>query len=192
MTDRISYALSLLLLLLVLGSSYWYSRSLDASPAGGSGRIGQVDFFGEQIAVTGFDANGSGHFRLFADRMSHHANSDDVVLENPHLFSIAPQQPRMEASAKDAIAHDNAKDILMRGDVVLTRSAEDQKHPSMRVTTQRLTLFPDEDRVHTDVDIRIEDGGSRIEGVGFDYDNVTRRAEVLSTAHGRIAARRTQ
>ena len=187
MTDRITYALSLLLLLIVLGSSYWYARSLDSEPASGSGRIGQVDFCGEHVAVTGFDASGSGHYRLFADRMTHYADSDDVILVSPHLISMAPAQPRLEAVAHDAVAHDNVRDIVLRGDVSLTRAAQDGRHPEMRLTTQTLTLVPDDDRAWTDAAVHLQDGQSEVEGVGFDYSNITRRAQITSAAHGRIA-----
>jgi lipopolysaccharide export system protein LptC len=184
MGERISSWFAVLLMTVVLMTSYWYAQTLRTAAPGDTGRIGAIDFFAQNIALTGFDAAGRPRYRLFADRMTHFANTDDVDLERPRLLSIRPDQPQVQATARVAHATNNAETVRMVGDVVLTRAA-DGRRAAMRLTTPELTALPDEDRFSTDAPVRLESGGAVMTAVGMDYDNVARhvvlRADVAGT-----------
>ena len=183
MGDRVASWVAILMLTLVLVASYWYAQSLRGQSAGDTGRIGQIDFFAQQIALTGFDAQGRGHYRLFADRMTHFGNSDDVDLTEPRLLSMRTDEPRLQAVARKAHVHNNGETVQMSGDVVLTR-AGDAAHPPLRLETERLMAAPDDDRFWTDAPVQMRGGDSRLQGVGMDYDNVARRMELRSHVSG--------
>jgi len=188
MGERIASWFAILLMAAVLATSYWYAQTLRAGNAVQSGRIGAVDFFAENIALTGFDALGRAHYRLFADRMTHFGSSDDVDLENPRLLSLRPDQPQVQATALHAHAINNAQTVQMRGKVVITRAASADR-AAMRMQTDELTVLPDEDRFWTDAPVRLESDGSVISARGMDFDNIARHVELHSEVIGSFPRR---
>jgi lipopolysaccharide export system protein LptC len=188
MGERIASWLAIMLMAAVLGTSYWYAQTLRAGTAAASGRIGAVDFFADDIALTGFDTMGRAHYRLFADRMTHFGSSDDVDLENPRLLSLRADQPQVQATALHAHAVNNAQTVQMRGNVVITRAASADR-AAMKMQTDDLTVIPDEDRFWTDAPVRLESGRSVISARGMDFDNVARRVELHSEVVGSFPPR---
>jgi lipopolysaccharide export system protein LptC len=188
MGERAASWFAIVLLATVLATSYWYAQTLRAGATGGTGRVGAVDFFAENVALTGFDSVGRARYRLFADRMTHFGNSDDVDLLKPRLLSLRPDQPRVEATALMAHARNNAQTVELRGNVVLTRAA-DAAQGAMRLETEELTAAPDEDRFWTDAPVRMESGRAVMHSRGMDFDNVARRVELRADVQGRFPPR---
>jgi len=191
MGERIASWFAIALMLGVLGTSYWYGQQLRATIAGESGRIGAIDFFAENIALTGFDAQGRPRYRLFADRMTHYASSDDVDMIRPRLLSMRADQPRVETTAESAHAQNNGETIQMHGNVTLTRAAAGRL-PSLRMYTDTLSARPDEDRLWTDAPVRMESGHTRLQAHGMEYDNVARRVLLRADVVGSFPARSRQ
>ena len=182
MGERITSWFAVLLLFVVLVTSYWYAQSLRLSGGTDAGRVGEIDFFAEGVALTGFDSVGRPRYRLFADRMTHFGNSDDIDLVKPRLLSMRPDQPQVQATSLSAHAANNAQSVHMQGKVVITR-APDGPHPPMRLETESLTAVPDDDHFWTDAPVRLESGRSVMRGQGMDFDNIARRVEL----HGDVA-----
>jgi LPS export ABC transporter protein LptC len=187
MGERFASWFAVAMLFVVLAASYWYAQSLRQNDAD-SGRIGQVDFFAENIALTGFDALGRGHFRLFADRMMHFTDSDDVDLTNPRLLSLRTDQPLVQTTARNARAYNNGQTVRLTGDVVVTRAAEGTR-PAMRLETEELYTAPDDDRYWTDQPVLMRRGDAVMHGTGMDFDNVARRLELRSEVTGAFPPR---
>jgi LPS export ABC transporter protein LptC len=188
MGERVASWFAILMMLVVLGSSYWYAQTLRNQAASDSGRIGQIDFFAEKIALTGFDVLGRGHYRLFADRMTHFGNSDDVDLTNPRLMSMRTDQPQVQATARSAHVHNNAETVQMREDVVVTRAAEGSR-PPMRLETEELFAAPDDDHFWTDAPVKMRSGNALLNGVGLDFDNLAQRIELRARVTGNFPPR---
>ena len=191
MGERISSWFAVLLLFVVLVTSYWYAQTLRLAPIADGGRIGDVDFFAEDVALTGFDPVGRPRYRLFADRMTHFGNSDDVDLVKPRLLSMRPDQPQVQATARTAHAENNAQTVHMQGNVVITRAASDTQEP-MRLETEALTAVPDDDHFWTDAPARLQSGRSVISGKGMDFDNVARRVQLRGDVTGSFPPRSRQ
>ena len=188
MGERVSSWFAVALLAVVLGTSYWYAQSLRVPTVTNVGRIGQIDFFAEGVALTGFDPVGRPRYRLFADRMTHFANSDDVDLTKPRLLSLRPDQPQVRATSLTAHAHNNAQTVEMDGNVVVTRAA-DGPHPAMRLETESLTAVPDDDHFWTHEPVRLQSGDSVMTGDGMDFDNLTRKVELQGHVVGTFPPR---
>lgn len=189
MSERVASWFAILMMLVVLGSSYWYSQSLEEQGREGTGRIGEVDFFAEHIAITGFDDLGRGHYRLFADRMTHYANSDDVDLLRPRLMSIEPDRPVIQATALTGVAYNNAQTVRMDGKVVVTRAPEGDR-PPMRLETEELYAAPDDDHLWTEEPVVMHSGEAVVHATGMDYDNIERRMELRAQVSGTFPPRK--
>lgn len=188
MGERAASWFAILLMTAVLGTSYWYAQTLRGGAAANLGRIGAIDFFAENIVLTDFDTQGRARYRLFADRMTHFGNSDDVDLDNPRLVSLRIDQPQVQATALHAHATNNAETVRMVGNVVLTRAAS-ADHAPMQLQTEELLAIPDEDRFSTDAPVRLQSGRSVINARGMDFDNIARHVELHSDVVGRFPPR---
>lgn len=188
MGERLASWFAIVLLAAVLATSYWYAQTLRAGAVAATGRVGAVDFFAEDIALTGFDSQGRPHYRLFADRMTHFVNSDDVDLDHPRLLSLRLDQPQVQATALRAHAINNAQTVQMRGDVVITRAAAPGRD-AMKMQTEELWSIPDEDRFWTDEPVRLESGRSVMTARGMDFDNIARRVQLHSEVVGKFPPR---
>ena len=191
MGERISSWFAVLLLFVVLVTSYWYAQTLRLGNTTAAGRVGEVDFFAEGVALTGFDAVGRPRYRLYADRMTHYGNSDDVDLLKPRLLSMRPDQPQVQATALTAHASNNAETVQMQGNVVITRAASGSQ-ALMRLETESITAVPDDDHFWTDAPVRMESGRSVMNGRAMDFDNVARRVELRGDVTGNFPPRSRQ
>jgi lipopolysaccharide export system protein LptC len=187
MAERLATWFALLLVGVVLATSYWYAETL-RSEAPEGGRIGAIDFFAQGVALTTFDALGRPRFRLFADRMTHFGRSDDADLEKPHLVSMRPDQPQVQVTARNAHAQNNAQLVELDGDVVVVRAA-DHAHPPMRLETDQLSVVPDDDHFWTSAPVRMTSGRSVLNGRGMDFDNVARRLDLRADVAGSFPPR---
>ncbi|MBV8210723.1 MAG: LPS export ABC transporter periplasmic protein LptC [Burkholderiaceae bacterium] len=178
MRDRVASLIAIVLLALVAATSYWYSRSLRSGAAQEAARP-QVDADADQVTLIQFDSEGRAKYKLFADRMTHYARNDDMDLVNPHLVSLRPDEPRIEAVAREAHADNDGEQIRLSGDVVLTR-ASPAGEPPLRVTTELLLAQPDEDRYWTDRAVLVDRGADSIRALGMQLDSVARHIEFMA------------
>ena len=97
MGERVASWFAVVLMGCVLATSYWYAQTLREPSGIDAGRIGEVDFFAEGVALTGFDDTGRPRYRLFGDTLTHFGNSDDFDLVRPRILSLRPDQPQLPA-----------------------------------------------------------------------------------------------
>ncbi|HYA65552.1 MAG TPA: LPS export ABC transporter periplasmic protein LptC, partial [Burkholderiaceae bacterium] len=155
MGERVASWFAIVLVAAVLATSYWYAQTLRTGVTTETGRIGAVDFFAEDIALTGFDSLGRPRYRLFADRMTHFGNTDDMDLEKPRILSLRSDQPQVQATALHAHATNNAQTVQMSGNVVVSRAASADR-AAMTMQTEELSAIPDEDHFWTDQPVRLQ------------------------------------
>jgi LPS export ABC transporter protein LptC len=186
--DRIASVIAIALLALVTATSYWYSRSLQTGTAAEAAHP-KVDADADQVTLVQFDSAGRAKFKLFADRMTHYAQTDNVDLVKPRLLSLRPDQPRVEAVAQLAHIENDGERIRLSGDVVLTR-ASPAGLPPLRVSTEMLLALPDLDRYSTDRPVLVDRGPDSIQAHGMELDNITQRVEFLADVVDTIAPQR--
>jgi LPS export ABC transporter protein LptC len=177
--DRVASVIAIVLLTLVAATSYWYSRALRSDGQGSEASRARVDADADQITLVQFDEVGRAKYKLFADRMTHFAETDDVELIKPHLVSLRPDQPRVEAVARRAHVENNGERVRLSGDVVLTRDSRGGQ-PALRGKTETLLVLPDLDRYLTDQPVLVERGPDSIRARGMDLDNIAQRIEFSS------------
>jgi lipopolysaccharide export system protein LptC len=188
MRDRVATVIAIALLALVAATSYWYSRSLQTGTAAAAAHP-MVDADADRVTLVQFDSVGRAKFKLFADRMTHYAATDNVDLVRPRLVSLRPDQPRVEAVAKLAHMENDGERIRLSGDVVLTRESSPGL-PPLRVSTEMLLALPDLDRYSTDRPVLVDRGADSIQAHGMELDNIARRVEFLADVVDTIAPTR--
>lgn len=188
MRDRISAIIAILLLALLAATTYWYSQSTRigalASPVSREG----PDIVVDGASLTQFDAQGRATNKLIGERITHFPSDDRVEVIRPRMISLRGDQPQLDAKAEHARVEESGARVILTGDVTLIRAQGKDGDPPMRLSTQKLVALPDVEQFSTDAPIEIERGGSRINAVGMDYDNLKRTVKLRSKVKGTIEA----
>jgi lipopolysaccharide export system protein LptC len=177
MKDELTLLIAIVLLSSVTATSYWYARSLRVPPNVNIARPNSPDFETEKLVITQFDPQGRAKYKLFADKLVHFGETDDVELSSPRLVSLRPDQPQVEVRAERGRIENTGEKVHLHGDVVLTRTAAGTM-PAMRVDTPYLLALPDEDKYSTDQPVLVQRGGQTISAQhGMAVDNIARTAQ---------------
>lgn len=177
MRDRLTSIIAILLLAAVTATSYWYARVLRMPKVTIASAPGTPDFEAEKLVITQFDPQGRARHKLFADRLLHYLETDDVDLTAPRLVTLRPDQPQVDARAQRARVENAGERVHLYGDVDLRRAALGEL-PPLRATSEYMLALPDFDRYSTDKPVTVERGASRISASGgMELDNIARTAE---------------
>lgn len=177
MRDRITLLIAIVLLAGVTATSYWYARAMKLPPGLALQRPGTPDFETEQVVMTQFDARGRAKYKIFADKLVHFGDTDEVKLSAPRLVSLRPDQPQIEVRANQGRVENTGERVHLRGDVVITRTAG-ASVPAMRVDTDYLLALPDQDKYSTDQPVTVQRGAARISAQqGMTIDNIAKTAD---------------
>jgi len=183
MRDRIAPLLAIILLTVVVGTSYWYSRAMRIPRAAPPPAPGTPDVVVERVVITQFDVHGVARNKLFADRLTHFQENDNIELTNPRLVSLRPDQPQVDARALRARIENAGEKVYMMGSVLLTRAGTTGE-PAMRLSTEYLLALPDLDRFSTDQPVEMERGLSTINADSMIYDNIARTIDFHGDVRG--------
>lgn len=176
MRDRLTTVIAILLLAAVTATSYWYARTLRMPKSITVTAPGTPDFEADKLVITQFDAAGRAKNRLFADRLLHYNENDNVDLTSPRLVSLRPDQPQVEVRAQRAQLENAGEKVHLQGEVDVRRAAFGDT-PALRVTTDYLLAIPDVDQYSTTRPVDVERGTARIRADGgMQLDNIARTA----------------
>jgi len=122
-------------------------------------------------------------WQITAQRMQHRPQNDAVELVQPTLLRIEPGRPTMVIRAQEAQTLEMGNLTHLRGQVEITRAA-DRDGPALKIQTERLDVLAPQDLARAAGPVRIERGGSNLTGIGMEFDNATRRLQVLADVQG--------
>ncbi|HXF46206.1 MAG TPA: LPS export ABC transporter periplasmic protein LptC [Burkholderiaceae bacterium] len=176
MRDKLAPLAAIVLLTVVVATSYWYARAMRKPAAAPPPAPGTPDFVVERVVITQFDAGGGARHRLFAERLTHYLENDEIELASPRLVSLQPDRPQVEARARRARLENAGERVHLIGSVSLTRAAGPGE-PALRLATDYLLALPDLDRYSTDRTVEVERGTSTITAQSMVYDNIARTIE---------------
>ena len=186
MRDRIAPLFAIILLTVVVGTSYWYSRVMRIPRAAPPPTPGTPDVVVERVVITQFDVHGVARNKLFAERLTHFQENDNIELASPRLVSLRQDQPQVDARAQRARIENAGERVHMMGSVLLTRAAA-AGEPPMRLSTEYLLALPDVDRFSTDRAVEMERGQSTINAQSMLYDNIARTIDFQGDVRGNFA-----
>jgi len=122
-------------------------------------------------------------WQITAQRMQHRPQDDAVELVQPVLVRLEPGRPTLLIRAQEAKTLEMGDLTHLRGQVVLTRAA-DREGPALKIETEQLDVLAAKDLAHAEGLVQIERGGSNLTGVGLEFDNASRRLQLLAEVRG--------
>lgn len=193
MRPRASTLFPVILVAALAGLTFWLER-LVQGPEGPSPRRapGVPDFVVEKLKATTMNAAGVAEYSLSAERMTHFPGSDTTEVETPRLVQWSEDAPPVRVAADRGTVTGDGSALHLRGNVVITREAAG-KRSELRVKTEYLEVVPDAETARTPEHVEITYDGSRLEGVGMEFNQKTRvlmlRSQVSGTYAGGEAPR---
>ncbi|MCL4801353.1 MAG: LPS export ABC transporter periplasmic protein LptC [Burkholderiales bacterium] len=184
MRPRASTLFPVVLVAVLAGMTFWLER-LVQGPEGQLQRRapGVPDFVIEGLKATTMNAAGEAEYTLSAERMTHFPDTDSTEVEAPRLVQWAEDAPPVRVAADRGTVAGDGKELHLHGNVVITRDAAG-KSGELRMETRYLRVDPDAEIASTPEHVIITYDGSRLEGVGMEFNQRTRTLELRSQVSG--------
>jgi lipopolysaccharide export system protein LptC len=133
--------LAALLALLALGALFlWLPSGLLLRPVAETEKRHEPDYIIEKFVATAMDEQGRLKHELRASRLEHFADDDSMELEQPYLIQYSPDAPPLHTRADRGSTRGEGKDILMRGNVRMTRGPAGTS-PAGEVVAQEMRVL---------------------------------------------------
>ncbi|WP_338770108.1 LPS export ABC transporter periplasmic protein LptC [Massilia sp. METH4] len=175
------YRLSIGMMLALFGAlgSFWLVQMMDR--AGGEMEAGikvdEPDYIVERFSFVRMTKTGQPSYIISGDKLTHRPSDDSSEVEKPVVRSLSGDKPPMDIRAERArVDQDNAR-VTLTKNVNIHRAAAPNAR-DMTLTTEKLTIYPDEDRMETDQPVRMQSGGATATGVGMQANNATRQLQL--------------
>jgi lipopolysaccharide export system protein LptC len=158
--------------------SFWLAQMMERDGGLSSDALkNEPDYIVERFSVVRMSPSGQPRYIVSGDKLTHHPVSDTADIEKPLVQSIGAGVPPTTIRAKRArVDHGNTQVHLM-GDVDINRMGTANADP-VRMRTQALTIFPDDDQMKTDQPVEVISGDATMTGIGLFVDNTTRQVSV--------------
>jgi lipopolysaccharide export system protein LptC len=168
---------------LALGS-FWLAQMMDDQSAalGADAFRDEPDYIVEKFSFVRMSADGQPRYLISGAKLTHRPIDDSADIEMPLVKSVGAGHPPMTINAKTArVDHGNTQ-VHLTGDVVIDRK-ETAMAGAMRLRTETLTIYPDEDQMKTDAAVDMVSKGATMQGTGLFIDNAKRQMTVDSKVH---------
>lgn len=179
------------LLAALAGLTLWLSNATNVDESNRRANLRHdPDFIVENFTVERFDAQGQLLQVLKAPKMSHFPDDDSTDVSQPELVQFTGTRPT-RVSAQSAWLSKDGKEVRLKGSVKLVK-AEGEGNPQTVLTTEALTVFPDEELARGNVPVTVHQGGSVITGDRIEYRGKENLTILTGRARGTFPRTRTQ
>ena len=184
MRSRANTFLSLGLAAGLAALTFWLERAVQA-PAGAPSDAArhEPDFIVKGVVATALDKAGKPESELTAQKMTHFPDDETTELEEPRLVQFREQGPRLRIRAERGTVTKDGEEVRLYGNVRLVREARGTR-PELRVETPFLQVFPKQELARTPDSVVITEGGSRLTGIGMEYNHKLRAIELNGRVSG--------
>lgn len=143
----------------------------------------EPDYIVEKFSFVRMTPEGKPRYLFYGAKLTHRPLGDVSEVERPIMQNMTPGEPPMTINAQMArIRHqENEVDLLGKVDILRPASPTSQY---LRLKTEALTVYPDEDRMRSDQKVQMTLGDATVAGNGMEANNATR--QIQFQGRGRI------
>lgn len=181
MFNRSTILFPLVLAAILALITFWINTSIEQQgpKADGSNRH-DSDYMMENFVTTQTDVAGNLSYTLAAEKMTHYPDDDSTVLKQAKFTQYTIDKPYTQIEGKHANVSSNGEEIEMLQDVVVVRQASADRG-EMRVLTDKLIIFPNQDLAKTDRPVIIKQAPKTvIHATGMIYDKRKKTIQLLN------------
>lgn len=181
-----------LLVTLVLGTFWAADYAQRAIPTDPPRRIThEPDSWADNFVMIRTDPAGVAINRLEGNYLQHFPDNDSYKITHAKAIGQQPNSPITIGTSDTAVMDQNGERIVMTGNAHVHRvPSKDQA--AMDVTSEVLTIRPDDNILFTDQPALVVNGNSTMNGKGMRYDNNTRQLQVFSATDVKISGQDSQ
>lgn len=193
MKERVPSIVAVFLLFVLVASTWWAAgytqRAVHIEPPR---RVThEKDSWADKFVMVRTDPAGMAVNRLEGTHMEHFPDDDSYKVTDPRAVGQRTGSPITVGTSQTAVMDKNGSRIVMTGHARLHRQA-DEGRAALDVTSEQITLLPDEDAAFTDLPALVVNGNSTMTGKGMRYDNKTRTLKVFSASDVKISGQDSQ
>jgi lipopolysaccharide export system protein LptC len=176
---RFRLSISMIVLVCLAVGSFWLLQLMDRASEDMQAdlRKNEPDYIVEHFSFVRMTKSGQPSYIISGDKLTHRPVDDSSDIELPIVRSLAADKPPMDMHAKTARVDQGNSRVNLRGDVEIDRKGTEQGQP-MHMSTQALTIFPDEDRMETDQPVKLKLGNATGNANGMRANNATRQIQL--------------
>ena len=171
------------ILTLLAGVSVWLDRVTQQETVVKTDKTRhEPDFIADQLTVRRFDIHGKTQYILVADRMVHYGDDESTELTRPRLdYLNRPEPVRMESEF--ATVSKDGETVVMTDKVFLRRAATAGK-PESTLRTQRMTVWPDDEKMRTEAPVTLTQGTTVVDAERMESDNLVGEVRLQGKVRG--------
>ncbi|NBO10026.1 MAG: LPS export ABC transporter periplasmic protein LptC, partial [Methylophilaceae bacterium] len=109
----------------------------------------RVDYFLENFVTTKTDIHGNLRHMLAATEMRHYSDNDSTELVRPRFTQYGENKPYTQIEGQQGFVSADGEMVEFKGNVIVVRQAFEGRG-EMRLTTDYLKMFPNEEKAITD------------------------------------------
>jgi lipopolysaccharide export system protein LptC len=191
--DRLALYLPAVLMALFALGSWWLVRSLPsifAEPTSKQVRQ-EPDYFLEHFSVKSFDKSGRLTRELSGDRAHHFPDTDTLDISNVQMHGQNQDGTGVNARAERALAKGDGSQVIFKGSVHLTQTANTSNkasQASIEMRSQEITAFVKEKRLVSDVPVEIRRGHDVFSAERLEMDSKTGEYALIGKVRGVVNA----
>ncbi|MBS7350017.1 MAG: LPS export ABC transporter periplasmic protein LptC [Comamonas sp.] len=201
--DRLSLYLPVLLMGLLALGSWWLVRTAPQPERSAPVALAadQPDYRLRQFHIHSFGLDGQWRSSLSGSSAAHYPQGeqgDELVIEQVQGRSLNRQNQLTTLSAQRGHSRDNASSVTLEGDALVQRypaaalTQSSLPAPELVLRSQVLHAWPEQERVHSDQPVTIEQGLHRLQGQRLDYDHQRQVLELHGQVKTQWQARQAQ
>lgn len=179
-----------LLLVLTLGTfvafgSFWLLEVMRRDDPKLGGDASEPDYIVEKFSFVRMTPDGKPRYLFYGAKLTHHPHGDVSDVERPIMQNMTAGQEPMKINALQARIRHQQNEVDLIGKVDIERAASPGAK-YLRLKTEALTVYPDEDRMRSDRKVDMTLGDTTVAGAGMEANNATQQIEFKG--RGRIVA----
>jgi len=140
-------------------------------------RANEPDYIIENFSFVHMSKEGKPSYIIAGDKLTHRPIDDSSVIDKPRVHSLASDKPPMEILSQTARVDQGNSRVTLNGSVTIDRAAAPNAQ-AMHMATEKLVVFPDEDRMETDVPVKMKLGDATATANSMRANNATREVHL--------------
>lgn len=192
--ERLAIYLPIMLMGLLALGSYWLVRStpvLDQETPERPLRK-DPDYLMERFSIKTFDTDGRLKSEVYGEQARHYPHTDILEIDQVRIRSINSRGHTTTATAKRALANNDASEVQLIGDARVVREALVDRSgaalPRVSFSGEFLHAFLNEERVKSHKPVELTRGNDRITAESLDYSNFDQVLELRGRVRGTLQA----
>jgi lipopolysaccharide export system protein LptC len=166
--------LPLVALALLVALTFWLHYLVQPPAVRASGSLRHdPDLIVENFNARKLGEDGRVLYTLVARKMVHYPDDDSAQLEKVTLEAFDPKQPKMTVTADRGQLEQGGDRVMIEGNVVVTRAADD-RNEAARLTTDKLLVLPDVGIARTTSEVTLHSASGQAHAAGLEIDNRAR------------------